>query len=1565
MNPKKLVVALTVLLVAIVVAGLLIWNAQPASQHRAADLISRGAPRFDRNPAWALALGEEFWRARGGVGDARDRASLGDIITRTNTRFFTRENDPRPTSQGDAHLAILTERGIRFHPYRPASDEGNEAPELDEAIRLDWDLQSVDLGARNATAIGPWYVDQNAGQRRIQTPAGTVIEHFTASDRGVERSWVLPERPEPLGSLEVATTLSGLGVGPQTDSGRHFVDSDGRARVRIGPAFLVDAAGKRTAIESRATQQGVRYVVPQALLAQATYPVALDPIISPEFGVDERISDHTYSSQRLKFASGSDAGAVVAWVKRGSLQNTLSFARLSPDGALQDRAGRVVSTNASEGWVFSVAAHDEKALIAWVDPDRVLQGALIELASGAVVATQQLDASVSMNAIAIGTNGSDFLVAYDRLKFLRVDGETGEVFAGDVPRARDYSSEVQPFPSIVFVDGHYVAGFVSDAEGSPGHLVSVRIDDTGPGTALELPPVPTVVYQEADREVLYPHLCASGSDLLSVYRVEDATGTRELKGQRLATSGAPIGESFLLQSVNTATGHRPNARCSEVPGRNEFAVTFSNYVGQGGRANVFVQRYRADATLLDERVIGDPTHWSSYAHASALGEGTLIVYGGSPTYPPRHIRYVHLGPDGEPIGDARILTGPPTAQSSLAVAGDAFELIASWSDDRGGSPEVFSLAYDIAGSPLEATVRPESRLAHGAARAHPAVAMSAGGYLVASRGTGGIEVSRVENGALVRTESVASDLAAAPPLALASRATSHTDAVAGVLAFVNEAGSAIHAIALTADGRVLGAPMEVTQRCEGCLGRPSIALHDGAVMIVYRESVSGSEPQLRGWRAALASPMTAATTQDDDGPFGAVTQGVLLPGVGPGDGAVVTEDAAFVVYAPGVDETSGGDALAVPIAALRVAASGETLQIEAISVPAVECAVVAGPCALTAATTGVWDLIAFSQAEDSGESIAGFARRKSGDELVGPFALSASGALERVPAVAGVSGSKFAVGTVEAMDASAVVRERATLRLIDLEEDGDGDGFTPADGDCDDTDAANGLPLAYFADEDGDGYGNPELATEPTCVQPPGHVSPELPPDCDDSDALFGVFEVVADVDGDGFGDQGALPEFGCIGDGFTLDRSDCNDGDPAVNPDAVELASNDIDENCDGRYACLDDQDGDGKVGVFIHQAACGDDYPATELEDCDESNAAVYAGADELVGSGIDEDCDGQELCYADADGDGFGTGETVVSTDADCDDFGESNLDQDCDDTPGIGSDIQGPSLWYPDADGDGYGDEDAEPLGTSCTAIAQGVSNDLDCDDTNAGMRPGAYELCGDAVDQDCDSFADRPGCHADACEGELGSEPYLYQAGVREPDPAYAPDPPPGLTIQGLYLAESEATLQPLENLHFSIDKESGAARLAGRFRVDALNAPGGGGSVGDVWSLNVVMRPATDCGGVPCAPDTDERLNVSEVAHRWRYYTPVVATLSSSELQNPDNKFTYHHILEPAEPGHTVQVGPSASGASLRCGLRFTFIHDSDLRDPAIPDMSGQGELVLDLGAKPGTEAVAVRGGVQ
>ncbi|TNF27771.1 MAG: hypothetical protein EP329_19050 [Deltaproteobacteria bacterium] len=63
-----------------------------------------------------------------------------------------------------------------------------------------------------------------------------------------------------------------------------------------------------------------------------------------------------------------------------------------------------------------------------------------------------------------------------------------------------------------------------------------------------------------------------------------------------------------------------------------------------------------------------------------------------------------------------------------------------------------------------------------------------------------------------------------------------------------------------------------------------------------------------------------------------------------------------------------------------------------------------------------------------------------------------------------------------------------------------------------------------------------------------------------------GLIAFFADADGDGFGDAGAVVEACAQPEGYVTDDTDCNDGDASVFPGAEEVCWDGIDNNCDGQ---------------------------------------------------------------------------------------------------------------------------------------------------------------------------------------------------------------------------------------------------------------------------------------------------------------------------------------------------------------------------------------------------------------
>jgi hypothetical protein len=258
---------------------------------------------------------------------------------------------------------------------------------------------------------------------------------------------------------------------------------------------------------------------------------------------------------------------------------------------------------------------------------------------------------------------------------------------------------------------------------------------------------------------------------------------------------------------------------------------------------------------------------------------------------------------------------------------------------------------------------------------------------------------------------------------------------------------------------------------------------------------------------------------------------------------------------------------------------------------------------------------------------------------------------------------------------------------------------------CDGTDNnCNGqVDEGLTFDADGDGYTALDscAGSADDCVDNNPAINPAAPENCTDG-FDNNCDNVIDDADSNAVGCPAPPPppEPTCQDidqDGYTdlaCGGTDCNDQDAAISPNASEDCTDTVDNDCDG---FVDAQD--------LNAVDCPVDPPCIDIDadtysgegadcgpvDCDDSDANVYPGATELCDDGMDNDCDGL--------------------TDEGCD-------------------------VACPDLDGDGFTD-----------ALCGGT----DCADDNVAVNPGAAEVCGNGVDENCNGTSD------DACNPDQGNE----------------------------------------------------------------------------------------------------------------------------------------------------------------------------------------------------------------
>jgi len=268
----------------------------------------------------------------------------------------------------------------------------------------------------------------------------------------------------------------------------------------------------------------------------------------------------------------------------------------------------------------------------------------------------------------------------------------------------------------------------------------------------------------------------------------------------------------------------------------------------------------------------------------------------------------------------------------------------------------------------------------------------------------------------------------------------------------------------------------------------------------------------------------------------------------------------------------------------------------------------------------------------------------------------------------------------------------------------------------------NALPTqTYYADADGDTYGDPAVSTT-VCVQPVGYVTDGS--DCDDTDenAYPGAVWAI-DNDADGF--AGATTMVSCTQPANHIPVSspvDCDDNNNAVTGETMYYADT--------------DNDGYGDANNFVTECSQPSGY-VTNDDDCDDSDNSV--GLPSFT-------------YYMDLDGDMYGDPNSPVlgcaiqvglsPNNLDCDDNDSNinpdaveicdNIDNNCD-----GNVDEGllNVAYYEDADNDGFGNSNS--MISDCAQPAGYVTVGGDCDDTDDQIYPDATDVFGDAIDQNCD------------------------------------------------------------------------------------------------------------------------------------------------------------------------------------------------------------------------------------
>jgi uncharacterized delta-60 repeat protein len=244
----------------------------------------------------------------------------------------------------------------------------------------------------------------------------------------------------------------------------------------------------------------------------------------------------------------------------------------------------------------------------------------------------------------------------------------------------------------------------------------------------------------------------------------------------------------------------------------------------------------------------------------------------------------------------------------------------------------------------------------------------------------------------------------------------------------------------------------------------------------------------------------------------------------------------------------------------------------------------------------------------------------------------------------------------------------------------------------------------------------------------------------DDCDGLIDeglLTTYYADLDGDGYGNPVISIQVCNPTTGYVANNEDCNDSNPLVNPGATEICNNNIDDDCD---QLIDEQCSSPYTGGI------GDGHDTARLETQVFGPPPYYTPYYGGNGDGhdtarLETQFFGPPLYYTPYYG---GNGDGHDTTRLESQAFGPPVYF-----TPYYGGNGDGHTMtvstcnintYYRDADNDGYGN--IAVTTQACSLPTGYVNNNTDCNDNNATVHPGTIEICGNNTDDNCNGLVDE-------------------------------------------------------------------------------------------------------------------------------------------------------------------------------------------------------------------------------
>lgn len=621
---------------------------------------------------------------------------------------------------GDGTYAVRAEGGrITLTPYhhprgpRPgaAAPQPSREPEADhrqrsaeaerwEGAPLALETVAVVHGDTELATSKPTSRVSERGQLEIDR--GELVERFSNSEHGVEQSWTFEARPGGEGDLVVRVQIRGHEYQGKTAQGLHFVGREHGLGFRYGHATWIDAREQRASVEARWVEDSIELRIPSDVVERSSYPAVLDPVIGPEFGVDEPVYGPSSgaSESEPSIASNRSGMSLVVWTVNGDIYGS----RMASDGTVLNNGAFPICTAPGSQRDPAVSHDGTNWLVLWDDERNGSSTHVVYAARVSHDGTVLDNDGLAISSIArtadnpaVSHDGTNWLVVWQQAS----DDGNCDIYGARVSSggkvldpdgiAISTAARRQYEPAVSHDGANWLVVWRSSGSGPGSTVYGARVSSGG--TVLDSN---GIAINSTTQDQYAPAVSHDGTNWLVVWFGSRIGFASTVYGARVSSGGTVLDSDAF--AISSATQSPENPVVSH-DGTN-WLVVWTDFRGGLSPETLNGARVSSNGSVLDSIVISTAERFSSAA-VSYNGTNWFVVwaegYGG-----PSDIEGARVSSTGTVLDSSGIIISVVASmQTHPAASYDGRNWLVVWQETRSGSADIYGAKVSSDGSVLD------------------------------------------------------------------------------------------------------------------------------------------------------------------------------------------------------------------------------------------------------------------------------------------------------------------------------------------------------------------------------------------------------------------------------------------------------------------------------------------------------------------------------------------------------------------------------------------------------------------------------------------------------------------------------------------------------------------------------------------------------------------------------------------------------------------------------------------------------------------------------------------------